>query len=81
MDDKPIKKSSWWERKWHNKYCAITLCRLRPGVNKYNVPYCIKLKCGHAFYRNAFNSWIMHCENEIPTCPSCRVKINIEDLS
>lgn len=70
----------WWEKKWRDKYCAITLCRLRHGKNKNGISHCIRLKCGHCFYRNAFNDWIKNCEGESITCPSCRSPISIDKI-
>lgn len=79
MDNK-TKRRPWWEKRWRDKYCAITFCRLRHGLNIHGMSYCVKLKCDHSFYRSAFNNWIMNCENEIVTCPSCRIPISIEEI-
>jgi len=75
-----VKKRPWWEKRWRRKYCAITLGRLRPGVNRHGASHCIVLRCGHSFYRNAFNEWIINCEGEHVTCPCCRIYIPLIDF-
>ena len=61
-----------WKKKWgKNAICAILLTRLRPGCNKDGLPYVIKIKCGHRFYRKALYKWY----DITPYCPICRVHI------
>jgi hypothetical protein len=59
----------WWEKKWgKDKICGITLTRLRPGSDKFGIPYSIYLPCGHGFYTQALLEWVINKE----TCPMCR---------
>ena len=69
----------FWNRKWDktNK-CPITQTRLRPGKNKWGIPYTIRLNCGHRFCRSAIFNWVK--KSQIPTCPMCRGKIFLIDL-
>ena len=53
--------------------CGITLSRLRPGANADGVPYCIQLRCGHAFYRSVLYHWWQGSN----TCPMCRRPIEL----
>jgi hypothetical protein len=70
-------KPFWSNKFGSNKLCAITRTRLRPGRNCKGIPYCIRLKCGHGFYREVILQWIttMKKNNQIPLCPLCRLKI------
>lgn len=69
MHDKPF-----WSKKWgKDKICPITQSRLRPGKNKYGIPYIIELGCGHKFYRMALLKW--SSIQQVPKCPVCRKEI------
>ena len=62
-------RNSWWCKKWGKEIlCPIAQTKLRPGKNKYNVPYTTTLKCGHRFNTNALLTWL----DNNNTCPMCR---------
>lgn len=67
-----MKKKSFWEKRWKNKTCGISMSRLRPGKNKYGESYSVFLDCTHGFYRNVLIEWIKNCPTNQPTCPMCR---------
>lgn len=67
----------WWRKKWSNSRCGITQSRLRPGKNKKGIPYTIKLKCSHSFYRSALYQWVLTQYPETPNCPICRQYFNV----
>ena len=68
---------SSWGKKWgKNEKCSITLSRLRPGNNKFGIPYTICLPCKHRFYRAALINWV----KTNPSCPVCRRRIFLIDL-
>ena len=62
--------------------CPITQVRLRPGKNKYGIPYAIKLPCGHRFIRTALFKWVRLAneKNKRAQCPMCRRDVYISDL-
>lgn len=66
-------RKKWWDKKWgKDKVCSITHTRLRPGKDKYGLPYVVKIKeCGHLFYRKAILEWVRNCNSQI-SCPVCR---------
>ena len=69
-----------WNKKWgKDAICAITQVRLRPGKNKFNIPYTIALPCKHRFYRSALIQWIKKSLDH--TCPMCRRRIYMIDLT
>ena len=68
-----MKNKNWYFKKWgKDKICGITQSRLRPGKDKYGIPYVITLDCNHSFYTNALLEW--SSQNE--TCPMCRIPFN-----
>jgi hypothetical protein len=74
----------WWNEKYgKNSICGITQCRIRPGKNKNGLDRCLKLECGHMFYRTALLKWSEKFIflNEFPTCPICRKKFYHSVLS
>jgi len=73
-----------WDKKWgKHVICPITQSRLRPGKNKKGIPYAITLPCKHRFYRSALFTWVKHSwsNDKIPSCPLCRKRIYLIDLS
>ncbi len=72
---------AYWNRKWgKDAICPITHTRLRPGKNKYEVPYTIRLVCGHRFVRSALIKWIQEGPVD-QSCPMCRKRIYLIDLT
>jgi hypothetical protein len=68
-----MKNKYWYFKKWgKHKICGITHGRLRPGKDKFGIPYVITLDCNHSFYTNALLEW--STTNE--TCPLCRIPFN-----
>lgn len=66
-------KKPWYFKKWgKDKICGITQTRLRPGKDKYGIPYVVKLSCSHSFYTNALFEWSINNS----TCPNCREPFN-----
>jgi len=69
----------FWNKKWgKDAVCAITHVRLRPGKNRFGVPYTITLPCKHRYYRSALVQWVKSSPQQ--TCPMCRKKIYLIDL-
>ena len=67
------KSTPWYLKKWgKNKICGITQGRLRPGKDRFGIPYVTRLDCKHSFYTHALLEW--SCKN--PTCPMCRKPFN-----
>ena len=62
-------KKPWYLKKWgKDKICWITQSRLRPGKDKFGIPYSTKLECGHTFYTKPLVEW----SYKNSTCPMCR---------
>lgn len=77
------KNKSWWEKKWKNAKCGITLGRLRPGKNSAGKSYVVKTNCGHRFFRTALAEWCLKCQDDIlpMSCPLCRTPIRLETFT
>lgn len=65
----------WWSKKWgKEQICSLTQARLRPGKDKYGIPYCCSLSCNHRFYTRPILEWL----HKNPTCPLCRSSVTIK---
>ena len=73
---------AFWNKKWgKDAICPITHCKLRPGKNKHGIPHTIRLQCSHRFYRTALYKWIKTSTKKNQTCPICRRKLLLIDLT
>jgi len=69
----PKKRKLGWQKKWgSDQVCPITFSRLRPGNDSNGIPYCIKLNCGHRFWRKPLYQWLLTAHT---SCPVCRAPV------